>query len=127
MNRGNWFLVLPTIALGIWASYALYQMHAAGDSRRAVRIVGEYRAPGQPPLAEYLAREGAVECTTEVVSSFYGTMDVACTVGAATDAPRYVWRVDVLQEAFAPADASTRKLMAAYQPSLFAAPEGDAR
>ena len=127
MNRGNWFLVIPTVVLGVWASYALYQMHAAGDARRAVQIVGEYRAPGQPSLGEYLGREGTVECATEVVSSFYGTMDVTCTVGAVAEPLSYVWRVDVLQEIFAPADASTRELMARYQPSLYAKPTGDLR
>ena len=125
MNRNNWFLVLPTIVLGVWASYALYQMHAAGDARRAVAVVGEYRAEGQPTLAEYLGMRGSVECVSEVVSSFYGTMDVTCTVRS-TQPRRYVWRVDVLQEVFAPADESTRELMAEYQPSLFAEPTGGA-
>jgi hypothetical protein len=123
MNRNNWFLVLPTIVLGIWASYALYQMHAAGDARRAVDIVGEYRAEGQPTLAEYLGQRGPVACASEVVSSFYGTMDVICSVGA-TQPKTYVWRVDVLQEIFAPADELTRELMAEYQPALFARPVG---
>jgi hypothetical protein len=118
MNRSNWFLVIPTIVFGIWASWALYQMHAAGDARRAVQIVGEYRAEGQPTLAEFLGSRGAVACSSAVVSSFYGTMDVTCRVGAGQ--PRaYVWRVDVLQRIFAPADEVTRALMAEYQPSLF--------
>ena len=125
MNRNNWFLVVPTVVLGLWASYALYQMHAAGDARRAVNIVGEYRADGQPTLAQYLGRRGSVECASEVVSSFYGTMDVTCEVGS-TRRLTYVWRVDVLQEIFAPADETTRKLMAEYQPSLFARPTGGA-
>jgi hypothetical protein len=34
----------------------------------------------------------------------------------------YVWRVDVLQQIFAPADEATRALMAEYQPSLFGRP-----
>jgi hypothetical protein len=118
MNRGNWFLVIPTIVFGIWASWALYQMHAAGDARRAVEIVGEYRAEGQPSLGEYLGERGPVACTSEVVSSFYGTMDVTCEVGAPASRS-YVWRVDVLQQNFAPADEATRSLMAEYQPSLF--------
>ncbi len=125
MNRNNWFLVVPTIVLGLWASYALYQMHAAGDARRAVDIVGEYRADGQPTLAEYLGRVGPVDCGSEVVSSFYGTMDVTCRVGS-TRPLTYVWRVDVLQEIFAPADEVTRTLMAEYQPSLYARPAGGA-
>ncbi len=123
MNRNNWFLVVPTIVLGIWASYALYQMHAAGDARRAVNIVGEYHAEGQPTLAEYLGERGPVECESTVVSSFYGTMDVTCLVGA-TSPHVYVWRVDVLQKIFAPADEPTRKLMAEYQPSIFTTPAG---
>jgi len=125
MNRNNWFLVLPTLVLGVWASYALYQMHAAGDARRAVAIVGDYRAEGQPTLAEYLGNLGPVECASKVVSSFYGTMDVTCRVRSTP--PRvYVWRVDVLQEIFAPADETTQELMAEYQPSLFATPTGGA-
>ena len=123
MNRNNWFLVVPTFVFGVWASWALYEMHAAGDARHAVEIVGEYRAAGQPALAEFLGRRGLVECSSAVVSSFYGTMDVTCRVGAT--APRtYVWRVDVLQQNFAPADEATRALMAEYQPSLFAKPAG---
>jgi hypothetical protein len=100
-------------------------MHAAGDARRAVDIVGEYRADGQPTLAQYLGRSGPVECASAVVSSFYGTMDVTCTVGS-TRPLTYVWRVDVLQEAFAPADETTRELMAEYQPSLFTSSTGGA-
>lgn len=123
MNRNNWFLVVPTIIFGVWASWALYQMHAAGDARRAVEIVGGYRAEGQPTLAEYLGRRGPVECNSAVVSSFYGTMDVTCRVGP-TPPRAYVWRVDVLQQHFAPADAATRALMAEYQPSLFGKPAG---
>ena len=122
MTRSNWFLVIPTIVFGVWASWALYQMHAAGDARRAVNIVGEYRAEGMPTLAEFLGERGAVACDSAVVSSFYGTMDVTCLVGN-EDPERYVWRVDVLQEIFAPADRHTRALMAEYQPSLFG--EGD--
>jgi len=119
MNRSNWFLVIPTIAFGIWASWALYQAHAAGDARRAVEVVGEYRAAGQPPLAEFLDERGPVSCDAEVVSSFYGTMDVTCRVGTAQF---YVWGVDVLQQNFAPADEATRTLMAEYEPSLFGKP-----
>jgi len=123
LNRSNWFLVIPTIIFGIWASWALYQMHAAGDARKAVQIVGDYRAEGQPTLAEFLGRRGAVACSSTVVSKFYGTMDVTCQVGE-QPTRSYVWRVDVLQEIFAPADDATRTLMAEYQPSLFARPEG---
>lgn len=118
MSRSNWFLVIPTVIFGIWASWALYQMHAAGDARRAVNIVGEYRAAGMPTLAEFLGERGAVACASEVISSFYGTMDVTCRVGDG-NSKEYVWRVDVLQEKFAPADERTRALMAEYEPSLF--------
>jgi len=125
MNRSNWFLVIPTIVFGIWASWALYQMHAAGDARRAVDIVGEYRAEGQPPLAEFLGERGPVACSSAVVSNFYGTMDVTCEVGR-NPVREYVWRVDVLQQIFAPADEATRELMAEYQPSLFGEPQDQA-
>ena len=121
LNRDNWFLVLPTVVLGIVASYTLYQLHAAGDVRRAIEIVAEYEADGQPPLAEFLARRGRLEWDSEVVSSFYGTMDVACVVGL-TNPQRFVWRVHVMQKAFAPADDRTRALMGEYEPSLYGEP-----
>ena len=119
MNRDNWFLVLPTFVLGIVASYTLYQMHAAGDARRAIEIVAEYEAAGQPPLGEFLARRGPLAWETEVVSNFYGTMEVACIVGPTNNLERFAWRVHVMQKVFAPADASTRALMGEYQPDLF--------
>ncbi|HJO30009.1 MAG TPA: hypothetical protein QGG30_05945 [Acidobacteriota bacterium] len=119
MNRDNWFLVLPTFVLGIVASYTLYQMHAAGDARRAIEIVAEYEAAGQPPLGEFLARRGPLAWETEVVSNFYGTMEVACIVGPTNNLERFAWRVHVMQKVFAPADASTRTLMGEYQPDLF--------
>jgi hypothetical protein len=118
MNRDNWFLVLPTIVLGVVASYTLYQMHAAGDVRRSVAVVAEYEAAGQPPLGDYLARRGPLEWDSTVVSRLYGTMDVTCKVGR-TRVQHYVWRVDLLQQAFAPADAATRELMGEYEPSLY--------
>lgn len=123
ISRDNWFLVLPTVLLGIVASYTLYQLHAAGDVRRSIEVVAEYQAEGKPPLGDFLAQRGPVTCDAAVVSSFYGTMDVTCTVGR-LDAERYVWRVDVLQQGFAPADEPTRQLMAEYQPSLFAKGSG---
>jgi hypothetical protein len=119
LNRDNWFLVLPTFVLGIVASYTLYQMHAAGDARRAIEIVAEYEAAGQPPLGEFLARRGPLAWETEVVSNFYGTMEVACIVGPTNNLERFAWRVHVMQKVFAPADASTRALMGEYQPDLF--------
>jgi hypothetical protein len=121
LNRDNWFLVFPTFVLGIVASYTLYQMHAAGDARRAIEIVAEYEADGQPPLGEFLARRGALAWETEVVSNFYGTMEVECVVGP-TNLERFAWRVHVMQKVFAPADASTRALMGEYQPDLFGRP-----
>lgn len=123
MNRDNWFLVVPTIVLGIVASWTLYQLHAAGDVRRAVEVVAEYQAEGQPTLAGFMGRQGPVDCGAEVVSSFYGTMNVTCRVGRLSP-KQYVWRVNVMQKAFAPADEATRELMSQYQPSLFSRAEG---
>ena len=123
MNRDNWFLVVPTVLLGIAASWTLYQLHAAGDVRRAVEVVAEYQAEGQPTLADFLARQGRVDCGAEVVSSFYGTMDVTCRVGDISP-KHYVWRVSVMQKAFAPADDATREMMALYQPSLYSGSKG---
>ncbi|HEX9698908.1 MAG TPA: hypothetical protein VGD06_05555 [Acidobacteriota bacterium] len=123
MNRDNWFLVLPTIVLGVVASYTLYQMHASGDVRRSVAVVAEYEADGRPPLGDYLARRGPLEWDSTVVSRLYGTMDVTCKVGQA-GVQRYVWRVDLLQQAFAPADAATRELMGEYEPALYSRQNG---
>ena len=119
ISRDNWFLVLPTVLLGIVASYTLYQLSAAADVRRSIEVVAGYEAEGKQPLGDFLAHRGPVTCDATVVSSFYGTMDVTCIIGR-LDTERYVWRVDVLQQAFAPADEPTRQLMAEYQPSLFA-------
>ena len=94
-------------------------MHAAGDARRAIEIVAEYEAAGQPTLGEFLARRGPLAWETEVVSNFYGTMEVACIVGPTNNLERFAWRVHVMQKVFAPADASTRTLMGEYQPDLF--------
>ncbi len=121
VTRENWFLVVPTILLGIVASFTLYQLHAAGDVRRAIEIVIEYEAPGQATLGDFLALRGPVDCTSDVVSSFYGAMDVVCLVGV-TVPKQFVWRVHVMQKAFAPADDATRGLMAEYEPALFGAP-----
>ena len=118
ISRDNWFLVIPTLVLGIVASYTLYQMHAAGDVRRSIAVVAEYEAGGKPPLGDFLAARGPVTCEAAVVSSFYGTMDVVCRVGE-RDPEVYVWRVAVMQEQFAPADEPTKALMAEYQPSIF--------
>ena len=90
LNRENWFLVLPTIVIGIVASYTLYQMHAAGDVRRAIEIVAGYEAEGMPPLADFLATGGPTAWDSSVVSRFYGTMDVICEVGV-TAPKKYVW------------------------------------
>jgi hypothetical protein len=126
LNRDNWFLVLPTFVLGIVASYTIYQMHAVGDARRAIEIVAEYAADGQPPLGEFLAHRGPLDWDTEVVSSFYGTMEVACIVGP-ENLQRFAWRVHVMQKIFAPADANTRALMGEYQPDLFGSPNEGAQ
>ena len=118
LTRENWFLVVPTIALGLLATYTLYRLHGAGDVRRAVEVVAEYEGADRPSLGEFLAARGPLEWDAEVVSSFYGTMDVRCRVGV-RDPRTYRWRVDVLQMAFAPADVPTRELMAEYEPELY--------
>lgn len=118
LSRDNWFLVVPTVVLGIAATITLHRLHAAGDVRHAVEIVAEYEAEGQPPLGEFLALRGPLAWETEVISSFYGTMDVICRVGR-SEPHAFRWRVDVLQMAFAPADETTRELMAEYDPVLF--------
>ncbi|MFQ5743229.1 MAG: hypothetical protein ACE5HV_06525 [Acidobacteriota bacterium] len=121
MNRENWFLVLPTIVLGVVALLTLHHLHAAGDVRRAVETVSIYRAGERPPLGEYLAA-GAdrLDWQAKVVSRFYGTLDVSCRLTRRGGEPvEYRWRVDVLQGAFAPADETTRELMRQYEPALY--------
>lgn len=116
VNRDNWFLVVPTLVLGVVALYTLHSMYAAGDVRRAVEIVAEYRAGERPPLGDWLAqRSASMQWNAEVVSRFYGTLEVSCR----TAGDDYRWRVDTLQRAFAPADETTRALMRQYDPDAF--------
>lgn len=121
LDRNNWFLVIPTIVLGVAATVTLYRMHGAGDVRTALQVVTGYQAEGRLPLGEYVAAGAErVDWDAEVVSSFYGTMDVTCRVGE-PESVDYRWRVDVVRHAFAPADEPTKALMKEYDPEIFAA------
>lgn len=114
----NWFLVIPGAILGLVVLYTVNRMYHAGDIRRAIEVVVTYQVEPQPPLGEYLqARQGAIECSAEMLSYFYGTLDVACEPREAGQS--YLWRVHVGQRAFAPADDITRELMQAYAPEIF--------
>lgn len=123
IGKDNWFLVIPAAILGLVALFTINRMYRAGDIRRSIEVVTDYRAAEQPPLGEYLTRrEGPVECAAEIVSRFYGTLNVECaTAGGAN---RYRWRVHVGQRAFAPADDATRELMRSYAPGVFEKSEG---
>ena len=78
-----------------------------------------FEAGGQPPLGEYIAAgEGALTCTAEVLSSFYGTLDVHCV--PSDTGINYRWRVHVGQSAFAPTNGGTKALMRRYAPDIFA-------
>lgn len=119
IGRDNWFLVIPALILGLVALFTINRMYRAGDIRRSIEVVTGYRAAGSgPTLGAYLAeREGPVDCSAEIVSQFYGTLDVQCATRTAGN--RYRWRVHVGQRAFAPADDATRDLMAEFAPGIF--------
>lgn len=117
LGRDNWFLVIPAILLGLIVLYTVNRMYAAGDLRRAIETVLAYRVEGQAPLEEYLGdREGGVDCHAELVSRFYGSVDVTCETGTGG---AYRWRVHASQGAFAPADDATTGLMRRYAPALY--------
>ena len=117
INRTNWFLVIPTIILGLGVLYTVNRMYAAGDIRRSIETVLDYTVEGRPALAEFIAGEGQLECTAEIISRFYGKVDVACR--GPESGNLYRWVVHVGQLAFAPADERTRVLMETYAPQLF--------
>ena len=128
IGRDNWFLVIPTAILGLVTLYTVNRMYRAGDIRRSIEVVTGFEVAGRPPLGDYIAAsEGDLDCTAEVLSSFYGTLDVHCV-------PRetrinYRWRVHVGQRAFAPINGGTTALMQRYAPDVFtegsAVGEGD--
>ncbi len=119
IGRDNWFLVIPAAILGLATLYTVNRMYRAGDIRRSIEVVTAFEAGGQAPLGEFIADdEGDLNCTAEVLSSFYGTLDVHCV-------PRdtginYRWRVHVGQRAFAPINGGTKALMRRYAPDIFA-------
>lgn len=124
MNRNNWFLVVPTVILGIVALVTVQRMFTSADVRKAVAVVRDFRAEGREPLGRILEREmSGARWRAEEVSGFYGTFDVIC-VPEAAEGPRYRWRVDVPQRAFAPADDPTRARMQRYAPEIFSSPNG---
>ena len=119
LTRDNWFLVVPAVVLGVVVLYTLNRMYAAGDVRRAIEAVVDYRAGDRPPLQDFITRgRGALHCDAAVISRFYGKLDVTCRPPDGSQA--YRWRVHVGQLTFAPADQVTRQLMQRYAPELFA-------
>jgi len=114
----NWFLVIPAAVLGLVALYTVNRMYRAGDIGRAIEVVTTYQVEPKPPLGEYLRqRQGDLSCEAEMLSYFYGTLDVTCFAPGQRE--RYRWRVHVGQRAFAPADDATRRLMQEYAPEIF--------
>lgn len=124
IGKDNWFLVIPAAILGLVALWTVHSMYRAGDIRRSIQVVTEY-APGEHvPLGEWLSvREGALACGAEMVSRFYGILDVTCTPAGTGNA--YSWRVHVGQLAFAPMDDATRALMRTYAPEVFGDDTGE--
>ena len=119
----NWFLVIPAAILGLVSLWTIHRMYQAGDIRRSIEVVAHYRVDGRPTLEEYVAaREGPLDCAAELISRFYGTLDVTCTPGNTGTA--YRWRVHVGQRAFAPVDERTRALMREYAPQIFRDEQG---
>lgn len=124
IGKDNWFLVIPAAILGLVALWTVHSMYRAGDIRRSIQVVTDYAPDGRQSFGEWLAvREGALTCEAELVSRFYGTLDVTCTP-AGTARP-YSWRVHVGQLAFAPVDDATRALMRTYAPDIFDADSGE--
>lgn len=118
IGKDNWFLVIPAAILGLVALWTVHSMYRAGDIRRSIQVVTEYAPDGRKPLGEWMAeREGALDCRAEMVSRFYGALDVSCRPNEADTT--YTWRVHVGQLAFAPADDATLELMGQYAPELF--------
>lgn len=118
VGKDNWFLVVPALILGLVALYTVNRMYRAGDIRRAIEVVTTYRAGASPPLGRFLAERGGgdPECSARVLSEFYGTLDVTCSMPSGR---RYEWRVHVGQRAFAPSDDPTKRLMHEYAPEIF--------
>jgi hypothetical protein len=118
IGRDNWFLVIPAAILGLVTLYTLNQMYRAGDIRRSIEVVTTFEAAGRPPLEVFIAAaEGDLTCTAEVLSSFYGTLDVHCV--PRNTGINYRWRVHVGQRAFAPINGGTKALMRRYAPEIF--------
>lgn len=114
----NWFLVIPAAIMGIVALYTVNQMYRAGDIRRSIQVVTTYEVEGQPVFGDFLeASVGPVDCVAQMVSRFYGTLDVSCT--GRQNSQTFTWRVHVGQDAFAPANDETLALMREYAPEVF--------
>ncbi|NKB88015.1 MAG: hypothetical protein GKS06_07330 [Acidobacteria bacterium] len=114
----NWFLVIPAALLGVAALITINQMYRAGDIRRSIEVVTTYEVQGQPMLGDFMeSREGQVDCAAEMISRFYGTLDVSCA--SRESGLTFTWRVHVGQRAFAPADDLTLALMRDYAPGVF--------
>ena len=100
------------------ALLTINSMYKAGDIRRSIEVVTTYTVEGQPMLGDYLEeRAGTLNCSAELISRFYGTMNVWCD-GRDTG-ETFTWRVHVGQRAFAPADDLTLTVMQQYAPDVF--------
>lgn len=102
-------------ALGIVASFWLLESaFSKSDHRKAQELVRGY-AQGRLSLEQFLADRhgaGSLVWSSDIVSSFRGTMRVHCRV--ARSAAGYEFDVDLSRGALKAADDTTRALMAEF-------------
>lgn len=92
----------------------LQQQFNRADERRAVALVGA--APAGPSRSigqELAARAGEhpLDCKAKILSSFRGTLEVACRAGDSAAEP-YRFSVDLVRKTVSPLGSRARGLMA---------------
>jgi len=92
----------------------LQQQFNQADERRAVALVGAAPAGPSRSLGEELAAragERPLDCKAKILSSFRGTLEVACRTGDSTAEP-YRFAVDLVRKTVSPLDSRARGLIA---------------
>ena len=113
------FAIVSAAALGLTLR-ALDRRFDRADRDHAVEIVIGYRPPGQEESLPALmarardARGQQTACNAQITSSLRGTVRVTCAVDGG--APAYRFDVDLARIAIHPADAPTRRFLAALTP-----------